>query len=163
MNVPAESFQFPSTVCVNAPGSREAPAPMVTWERSIVPPGPNAPEATKSSRPAPATSEVPPPSVNGMSASPLWAVSRLALVSAAPPWLPSLTSLVVRLSPVMLLPVVIVTAYPDGDLMQEAMRHGPVMLLAKPVDPAMLERTVRSALGDRLPCRAGAGTGAGHG
>ena len=41
------------------------------------------------------------------------------------------------------LPVVIITGYPDGDLMQEAARFAPVLLLAKPIEPGLLERTVR--------------------
>ena len=48
------------------------------------------------------------------------------------------------------LPVVIVTGYPDSELMKEAARHAPVMLLAKPVDDALLERTVRSVAGERM-------------
>jgi len=46
------------------------------------------------------------------------------------------------------LPVVIVTAYPDSDLMLEAMRYAPVMLLSKPLAPEALERTLTSILGD---------------
>lgn len=47
------------------------------------------------------------------------------------------------------LPVVIVTGYPDGELMHEAARHGPLLLLAKPVELDQLERTVRAVLGIR--------------
>jgi excisionase family DNA binding protein len=47
------------------------------------------------------------------------------------------------------LPVVIVTGYPDSELLNEAARHAPVMLLAKPVEAALLERTVRSVVGGK--------------
>jgi excisionase family DNA binding protein len=45
------------------------------------------------------------------------------------------------------LPVVIVTGYPDGDLMQRASQHAPVGLLGKPVEAALLERTLEMVLG----------------
>jgi len=48
------------------------------------------------------------------------------------------------------LPVVIVTGHPDSELMHEASQYAPVMLLAKPVEPELLERTVRSVLGEKL-------------
>jgi excisionase family DNA binding protein len=48
------------------------------------------------------------------------------------------------------LPVVLVTGYPNGELMQQATQHAPVMLLAKPVDAQLLERTVRSVFGGKL-------------
>ena len=51
------------------------------------------------------------------------------------------------------LPVAIVTGYPDSELMIEATRYAPVMLLAKPIEPELLERTVRTALGDKLAMR----------
>lgn len=44
------------------------------------------------------------------------------------------------------LPVIVVTAYPDGELMAEALRYPPVMLLPKPVDRDVLLRTVRRVL-----------------
>jgi len=47
------------------------------------------------------------------------------------------------------LPVVIVTGYPDSELMKQAMRYAPLMLLEKPVDPDLLERTVRMVLGKK--------------
>ena len=47
------------------------------------------------------------------------------------------------------LPVVIVTGYPDSELMQQATQYAPVMLLSKPVEQGLLERTVRVALGKR--------------
>ena len=45
------------------------------------------------------------------------------------------------------MPVAIVTGYPDSELMQQAMQYAPVMVLPKPVDQVLLERTVRVALG----------------
>jgi len=47
------------------------------------------------------------------------------------------------------LPVVIVTGHPDSELMTRAMAHAPVLLLAKPVEPALLERTLSALLGGR--------------
>ncbi len=47
------------------------------------------------------------------------------------------------------LPVVLVTGYPDSDLMAQAMQHAPVMLLSKPVERELLERTVRSLVGNK--------------
>ena len=44
------------------------------------------------------------------------------------------------------LPVVIVTGYPESDLVDQAMRHAPILLLAKPVDSNLLERTIRSVI-----------------
>jgi len=46
------------------------------------------------------------------------------------------------------LPVVIVTGFPDGELMYQAAQYGPIMLLAKPVEPVQIENTVRMVLGD---------------
>lgn len=48
------------------------------------------------------------------------------------------------------LPVVIVTGYPEGDLMQQAMDHAPISLLSKPVDHGLLENTVRTLVGKML-------------
>ena len=48
------------------------------------------------------------------------------------------------------LPVVIITGYPDSDLMEDAAQYAPIMLLAKPVAPELLERTVRTVVGDKL-------------
>lgn len=45
------------------------------------------------------------------------------------------------------LPVVIVTGFPDSRLMSEAMRHAPVLLIPKPVEMELLERTVRTVVG----------------
>lgn len=47
------------------------------------------------------------------------------------------------------LPVVLVTGYPDGKLAEMAMRHAPILLLAKPVEPALLGRTLASILTDK--------------
>lgn len=38
-------------------------------------------------------------------------------------------------------PVVIITGYPDGDLMEAAMDYGPLLLLAKPIEKAHLLAT----------------------
>ncbi len=51
------------------------------------------------------------------------------------------------------LPVVVVTGYPDSELMREAAKHAPVMLLAKPIEPELLERTVRTVMGDKMSMR----------
>ena len=48
------------------------------------------------------------------------------------------------------LPVAIVTGYPDSELLKDAMAHGPVLLVPKPVDSELLERTVRTVVGERL-------------
>jgi len=48
------------------------------------------------------------------------------------------------------LPVVIVTGYPESDLMLEATKYAPVMLLSKPIEQEPLERTIRSFLGEKL-------------
>jgi excisionase family DNA binding protein len=48
------------------------------------------------------------------------------------------------------LPVVIVTAYPDSDLMVEALRYPPVTLLPKPVDREVVRGTVRQLLNGSL-------------
>jgi excisionase family DNA binding protein len=47
------------------------------------------------------------------------------------------------------IPVTIVTGYPEGDLMAEAMQYGPLGLLAKPVDATQLENMLASTLGRR--------------
>ena len=47
------------------------------------------------------------------------------------------------------LPVVIVTGYPGGDLMIEASRYAPLMVLAKPAENELLERTVRMVTGPK--------------
>ena len=48
------------------------------------------------------------------------------------------------------LPVVIVTAHPEGALMEQAMQHAPILLLPKPVEPELLRRTMRALIGDRV-------------
>ena len=48
------------------------------------------------------------------------------------------------------LPVVIITGYPDSELMKQATRYAPLMLLAKPAEKVQLERTVRMVLGDSI-------------
>lgn len=45
------------------------------------------------------------------------------------------------------LPVIIVTGYPDGELMAAASRHAPLMVLPKPVEAKLVERSVLVALG----------------
>jgi len=44
------------------------------------------------------------------------------------------------------LPVIVVTGYPDSDLMLEAMKYGPLTLIAKPIDREQVIRTVHTAL-----------------
>lgn len=48
------------------------------------------------------------------------------------------------------LSVVIVTGYPDSELMKRVMQYAPLMLVAKPVEPELLERTVRTAVGEKM-------------
>jgi excisionase family DNA binding protein len=55
------------------------------------------------------------------------------------------------------LPVVIVTGYPDSELMKEAAKFAPVMLLAKPVEAELLQRTVRTAVGEKMAFVVGGG------
>jgi len=57
------------------------------------------------------------------------------------------------------LPVVIVTGYPNGELMQRASQYPPVMLLAKPVEPEHLERTLRTLVGAKSKLTSRGGTG----
>jgi DNA-binding NarL/FixJ family response regulator len=51
------------------------------------------------------------------------------------------------------LPVVIVTGYPDSDLMKQAMQYAPLMLLAKPAETDQLERTIRLVLCEKTAAR----------
>ena len=44
------------------------------------------------------------------------------------------------------LPVIILTGYPDSDLMFEALRYAPFTVLAKPTDPEKLVAAVQDAL-----------------
>ena len=53
------------------------------------------------------------------------------------------------------LPVVIVTGYPDSDLMAEAMRYSPLLLLPKPVEPQQVLEAVSLALGGSKSSRRG--------
>jgi excisionase family DNA binding protein len=45
------------------------------------------------------------------------------------------------------LPVIVVTGYPDSHLMVEAMKYGPITLLAKPIDRGQLIQAVKTTLG----------------
>ncbi|MEJ2641229.1 MAG: response regulator [Desulfosarcinaceae bacterium] len=47
-------------------------------------------------------------------------------------------------------PVIIVSGYPDSDLMAEALRFGPLMLIRKPVDKGALVSSVQMALHSQL-------------
>ncbi len=47
------------------------------------------------------------------------------------------------------LPVVVVTGFPDSELVTQAMQHAPIMMLAKPVDRELFKRTVLSVVGRR--------------
>lgn len=47
------------------------------------------------------------------------------------------------------IPVALVTGHPDSNLVAEAMRHAPILLLAKPLEPIALDRTMRALLGSR--------------
>ncbi len=45
------------------------------------------------------------------------------------------------------LPVIIVTAYPDSDLMAKALEIGPFTMMSKPVDLAQIQKTVDRIVG----------------
>jgi excisionase family DNA binding protein len=45
------------------------------------------------------------------------------------------------------LPVIIVTAYPDSDLMAQALEIGPFTMISKPVDLAQIQKTVDRIVG----------------
>jgi len=45
------------------------------------------------------------------------------------------------------LPVMIVTAYPDSDLMAKALEIGPFTMISKPVDLAQIQKTVDRIVG----------------
>jgi DNA-binding NtrC family response regulator len=45
------------------------------------------------------------------------------------------------------LPVMIVTAYPDSDLMSKALEIGPFTMISKPVDLAQIQKTVDRIVG----------------
>lgn len=51
------------------------------------------------------------------------------------------------------LPVVIVTGYPDSDLMEQATQYAPIMLLSKTAETSQIESTVRMAIGERMAVR----------
>ena len=48
------------------------------------------------------------------------------------------------------LPVMIVTGYPDSDLMAQALEIGPVTMMSKPVDLAQIQKTVHRIVGGSL-------------
>ena len=48
------------------------------------------------------------------------------------------------------IPVIIITGYPDGELMAQALRYSPIMMLAKPVKPKEILSTVELVLGLRI-------------
>ncbi len=45
-------------------------------------------------------------------------------------------------------PVIVITGYPDSDLMEQALNHGPVTLLSKPSTPSQIRDAVRGILGN---------------
>jgi excisionase family DNA binding protein len=51
----------------------------------------------------------------------------------------------------------VVTGYPDSELMAQASQYAPVMMLAKPVERELLERTVRVVTGETTTSVAGGG------
>ena len=51
------------------------------------------------------------------------------------------------------LPVIFITGYPDSELVVKAMRYGPFMLLAKPIDNEHLIRSVKRELNGRIEKR----------
>ena len=51
------------------------------------------------------------------------------------------------------LPVVIITGYPDSELMHRAAQYAPLMMLPKPIENELLERTIHVALGKRTETR----------
>ena len=51
------------------------------------------------------------------------------------------------------LPVAIVTGYPDSELIAEAMKYGPLLILSKPVDEQQLKTTVQMSLGENRSAR----------
>ncbi len=44
-------------------------------------------------------------------------------------------------------PVVVITGFPDGELMERALNHGPVTLVSKPATPSQILDTVKGILG----------------
>lgn len=53
------------------------------------------------------------------------------------------------------LPVIVITGYPDSDLMEEAMRYGPITLVAKPVRRGPLMHVVHTLLNGARATRIG--------
>ena len=53
------------------------------------------------------------------------------------------------------IPVVIITGYPESDLVSEMLEHCPVTLLAKPLDPDVMVQTVESVLNRTVVGRKG--------
>ena len=51
------------------------------------------------------------------------------------------------------LPIVVITGYPDSDLMADAMRYGPIMLVTKPIEREQLLQAVRTTLDGALKTR----------
>ncbi len=47
------------------------------------------------------------------------------------------------------IPVIIITGYPDSELLQEALRYGPFLVIAKPVMPDQLLNAVRAVLREK--------------
>lgn len=45
------------------------------------------------------------------------------------------------------IPVIVITGFPDGELMERALTHGPVTLLSKPSSPSQIRDAVRGILG----------------
>jgi len=48
------------------------------------------------------------------------------------------------------LPVAIITGYPDSELIAEAMKYGPMLILSKPVDETQLKSLLHMTLGENL-------------
>ena len=46
------------------------------------------------------------------------------------------------------IPVIIITGYPESDLMLQCAQYAPVMLLTKPIERTLLERTMQSVFGE---------------
>ncbi len=59
------------------------------------------------------------------------------------------------------IPVIVLTGYPESDLVAETLDYCPVTLVAKPPDPAMLVRTVRAVL-NGVGTTEGEGVGSGQ-
>lgn len=45
-------------------------------------------------------------------------------------------------------PVIVITGFPDGQLMERALTHGPVTLLSKPSSPSQIRDAVKGILGE---------------